>query len=217
MYQQVMVSAIGSKAAVGGYPSPPTRGWSFSSPNPLIFVKPAAVRSVLAILVLAIALSILLISCSGPHYLSFPFDPSGRSLNSPYAELSPKAVSQYLVFVSDRAGSQDVYAYDLIKQQLLDLPELNSLDMTVAHPDISEDGRYIVFAGNRQGESNIYLYDRQLYQLRSLTKDLKAEVRNPSISADSSKIAFESNAQGQWDILIYTRAGDPLDIPMNPR
>lgn len=179
-------------------------------------MKPA-VRSVFAVLVLAIALPILLISCSGPQYLSFPFDPNGRSLNSPYAELSPKAVSQYLVFVSDRAGSQDIYVYDLSRQQLLDLPELNSLDMTVADPDISEDGRYIVFAGNRQGESHIYLYDRQLYQLRKLTADLKAEVRNPSISADGSTIAFESNAQGQWDILLYTRAGIPLDISTNPR
>lgn len=176
-----------------------------------------AVRSVLAVLVLAIALSILLISCSGPQYLSFPLDPSGRSLNSPYAELSPKAVSQYLVFVSDRAGSQDVYVYHLNERKLLDLPELNSLDMTVADPDISRDGRYIVFAGNRQGKSDIYLYDRHLYKLRSLTSSLSAEVRNPSISADGDTIAFESNAQGQWDIFIYTRAGDPLDISTNPR
>jgi Tol biopolymer transport system component len=107
--------------------------------------------------------------------------------------------------------------YDLNERKLLDLPELNSLDMTVAAPDISEDGRYIVFAGNRQGKSEIYLYDRQLYKLRSLTSNLSAEVRNPSISADGDTIAFESNAQGQWDIFIYTRAGDPLDISTNPR
>ena len=168
-------------------------------------------------LILAIALTSFLTSCAGYRYLSFPFDPGGRSLNSPYADLAPKAVSRYLVFASDRAGSQEVYLYDLIERQLLELPGLNSIEMTVADPDISENGRYIVFAGNRQGESSIYLYDRQLHQLRSLTTTLKAEVRNPSISADGSAIAFESNAQGQWDILIYTRAGTPLDVPTNPR
>jgi Tol biopolymer transport system component len=169
------------------------------------------------VLVLAIALISLLTSCSGYRFQSFPFDPNGQSLNSPYAELLPKAVSRYLVFISDRAGSEDVYLYHLAERRLVDLPGLNALDMTATDPDISEDGHYIVFAGSRQGKSNIYLYDRQLSQLRSLTDSLRAEVRNPTISADGSTIAFESNAQGQWDILIYTRAGNQLDLPMNPR
>jgi Tol biopolymer transport system component len=164
----------------------------------------------------AIALVGLMGGCS-PSLLSLPFDPGGHGLNSPYEESAPKATSQYLVFGSDRSGSQDIYLYDLSTQQLIELPGLNALDTLAADPDISGDGHSIVFTGSHRGKSDIYLYDRQTRQLRNLTENLDAEVRHPSISADGRAIAFEANTSGQWDILLYNRAGQPLDIPTNPR
>jgi beta propeller repeat protein len=153
--------------------------------------------------------------CSGASLVSFPFDPAGRSLNSPFAELNPRIAGRYIVFASDRSGSQDIYLYDTSTRNLVDLPGLNSLDMIASSPAISENGRYIVFAGSREGRSGIYLYDREMRQLRNLTESLKAEVRNPSISADGNTIAFESSLKGKWDILLYSRSGQPLDAPVS--
>ncbi|HEY9694715.1 MAG TPA: Tol biopolymer transporter periplasmic protein [Oculatellaceae cyanobacterium] len=166
------------------------------------------------ILSLSVLIAGLLSSCTASgRLLNFPFDPGGRSLNSPGAELKPQIADRYIVFISDRRGRQDVYLFDALEQRLVDLPGLNSLDAIADDPSVSEDGRYIVFTANRQGKSGIYLYDRELRQLRNLTENIPAEVRNPTISADGSAIAFESSANGQWDIVIYDRAGQPINVP----
>ncbi|AFZ13344.1 WD40-like beta Propeller containing protein [Crinalium epipsammum PCC 9333] len=166
------------------------------------------------ILFLSVIIAGLLSSCTASsRLLNFPFDPGGRSLNSPGAELKPQIADRYIVFISDRRGRQDVYLFDALEQRLVDLPGLNSLDAIADDPSVSEDGRYIVFTANRQGKSGIYLYDRELRQLRNLTENIAAEVRNPTISADGSAIAFESSANGQWDIVIYDRAGQAINVP----
>lgn len=149
--------------------------------------------------------------------MSLPPDPMGRGLNSDYDDVMPTITGRYVVFASDRKGSQDIYLYDLVERRLIDLLGLNALDSIASAPSISRDGRYVVFTGNRQGQIDVYLYDRQLRILRNLTETLNAEVRAPTISADGSTIAFASSANGQWDILLYNRAGEPLGIPVTPR
>jgi beta propeller repeat protein len=158
----------------------------------------------------AIVLAASLSGCVGPRLVGFPYDPGGRSLNSPFAELNPAIAGRYIVFTSDRRGSQDVYLYDTVERRLIDLPGLNAIDTITSHPVISENGRFIVFAATQQERSGIYLYDRDTRQLRNLTNNLRAEVRNPTITADGNVIAFESSANGQWDILLYNRSGQPL-------
>ena len=156
----------------------------------------------------------LLGGCGGyPRLLRFPFDPAGRGLNSPALEIQPQIVSQFIVFVSDRNGSQDIYLYDAKNRLFIDLPGLNSFDEIASHPSISEDGRYLVFTVSRQGKPDIYIYDRTTSVKRNLTANLQAEVRNPVISADGSKIAFEIAANGQWDIAVYNRSGQAIDLP----
>jgi len=166
----------------------------------------------------ALALAGLLSSCSGyPRLLDYPFDPGGRSLNSPASQLNPKIAGRYIVFTSDRRGTQDVYLFDTVDGRLIDLPGLNQLDTISDDPSVSANGRYIVFAASHDGCSAIFLYDRELRSLRNLTTNLQAEVRHPTISADGSTIAFESSANGQWDILVYQRSGQPLGVPTDPR
>lgn len=157
------------------------------------------------------------LSGCAPQLVNFPFDPGGRSLNSNFADLQPRISGRYLVFVSDRSGSQNLYLYDTIVHSLIELPGLNAIDMVVSSPGISENGRLLVFAGSREGRSGIYLYDRETRQLRNLTENLKAEVRNPTITADGNTIAFESSANGQWDILLYNRDGQLLETLTNSR
>jgi Tol biopolymer transport system component len=145
----------------------------------------------------------------------YPFDPGGRSLNSPYTEADPQIAGRYIVFTSTRWNKQDVYLFDQVSQRLVDLPGLNALDAIAINPAISEDGNTIAFVATRRGVSDIYLYNRQTRQLQNLTTNLEADVRNPTISADGSTIAFESNANGQWDIFVYDRTGQPLRINDN--
>ncbi|TVP58711.1 MAG: Tol biopolymer transporter periplasmic protein [Nodularia sp. (in: Bacteria)] len=160
----------------------------------------------------------LLGGCVGyPRLANYPFDPSGRSLNSPASELNPQISGRYIVFTSDRRGSQDVYMFDTLTRSLVDLPGLNSLDTIASNPSVAENGRYIVFAASRQGRSTISLYDRETRQSRNLTNNLQAEVRNPSISADGRRIAFEYSNNGQWDVLVYEQSGQRLNIPQDPR
>jgi Tol biopolymer transport system component len=165
--------------------------------------------------VLAIALMGWLSGCTSYRWLGFPIDVSGRSLNSPFADFSAKVTNRYVVFVSDRSGSQDIYLFDLTTQKLVDLPELNALDTIASDPDISQDGRYIVFTASQSGKTDILLYDRQLRQTRNLTASLDAEVRHPSISANGNTIAFESSQNGQWDIVLFDRSGKMLSVPNN--
>jgi Tol biopolymer transport system component len=160
------------------------------------------------VLISIVALTSLLSSCGGyPRLLNFPFDPGGRGLNSRNSELDPQISASYIVFASDRNGSQDVYLFDARARRLIDLPGLNSLDEIASHPSISEDGRYIVFTGSRQGRTDIYLYDRETQQKRNLTENLSAEVRNPSINADGNRIVYEVAKNGQWDIVVCDRSG----------
>jgi Tol biopolymer transport system component len=163
------------------------------------------------VLISIVALTSLLSSCGGyPRLLNFPFDPGGRSLNSRNSESNPQISSSYIVFASDRNGSQDVYLFDARTRRLIDLPGLNSLDEIASHPSISEDGRYIVFTGSRQGRTDIYFYDRQTQQKRNLTENLSAEVRNPSINAVGDRIVYEVAKNGQWDIVVCDRSGKIL-------
>ena len=127
---------------------------------------------------LAIVMVSLWVSgCSGyPRLLNFPYDAGGRSLNSRSADIDPQISSPYLVFISDRNGSPNVYLFDAQARRLIDLPGLNAQDEIAAHPSISEDGRYIVYAGSRQGKTNIFLFDRETLQKRNLTENLAADV-----------------------------------------
>lgn len=169
---------------------------------------------------LAVALAIALIGWwlsmgAYPHFDSPEPNAAGHRLNSLYSDSSPHIAGDYIVFVSDRGGSQDVYLYEQSSQKLLDLPNLNALDLNVLQVDVAADGQTIVMAASRKGQTDIYLYNRPTQQLRSLTADLAAQVRNPSLSATGDQIAFESDANGQWDIVLCDRAGHcrPLTTP----
>ncbi|MBF2017737.1 MAG: TolB family protein [Rivularia sp. T60_A2020_040] len=159
----------------------------------------------------------LLSACGSPGILSYPFDNGGNSLNSGASELNPHISGRYIVYTSDRRGSQDVYMFDRMTRSLINLPGLNSFDAIANHPSASQDGRYIVFAASQEGKSNIFLYDKETRQSRNLTGNLQAEVRNPTISGDGNRIAFEYTLNGQWDVLVYDRLGRRLNIPQEPQ
>ncbi|HEY9701310.1 MAG TPA: Tol biopolymer transporter periplasmic protein, partial [Allocoleopsis sp.] len=60
------------------------------------------------------SLTVLLNSCTGgPALIGFPYDPGGRSLNSPGSDTNGQISGRYIVLISDRRGSQDVYLFDV--------------------------------------------------------------------------------------------------------
>jgi len=163
--------------------------------------------------VIILGTTLALSSCAAyTRVIDFPLDPGGRSLNSRSLELDPEVSDKYIVFASDRNGSQDIYLFDIATRQTILLPGLNALNEIASQPSVSEDGRYIVFGVNRYGESDIYLFDREFQQKRNLTADLNQEVRNPNISADGSTIAFEVAENGQWNIMLSDRSGKKIDV-----
>lgn len=163
-----------------------------------------------------ILITFTLSSCSSyPRLLNFPFDNSGRGLNSRAGELNPHISAQYITFVSDRNGSQDVYLFDARNRRLIDLPNLNSFDEVAYSPSISEDGRYLVFMAIKQGQSGLFLYDRTTQQKRPLIAGLKKEIRSPMISSNGERIAFEIANNGQWDIVVTDIRGKPINPAIN--
>lgn len=150
--------------------------------------------------------------CSNyPRLLSFPFSDNTRSFNSRSSELNPHIAGQYITFVSDRNGSQDVYLFDAKNRRLIDLPGLNSIDEVALNPSISEDGRYLVFAVATQGKSGLYLFDRTTQQKRPLIVEQNRQIRNPIISSNGEKITFEIANNGQWDIMVIDIRGNILN------
>lgn len=156
--------------------------------------------------------SFCLSSCSNyPRLLNFPFSDNNRSFNTRSAEFNPSISGEYITFVSDRNGSQDIYLFDARNRRLIDLPGLNAFDEVASNPSISEDGRYLVFSILAEGKSGLYLYDRTTQQKRLLIPQTKQEIRNPTISSNGEKIAFEIARNGQWDIVVTDIRGNVLD------
>lgn len=163
-------------------------------------------------------LALLLSGCvSGGRLLELPFDPGGRSLNSPYSDTHPAVSGRYVVSLSDRRGSQDLLLYDLQARTLIPIPGLNQWDVLIEDASVSEDGRWILFCALREGRSRLYLYSRDAQQSRELFPNWRASFRHPSLDARGQRLAFEVNVNGQWDIAVYDRNGQPLPIPTNPR
>lgn len=152
---------------------------------------------------------LLLGGCGGyPRLLYFPFSDNTRSFNTPSAELSPFIAGQYITFISERNGSQDVYLYDAKNRRLVDLPGLNAFDETASSPSVSEDGRYIVFTVVARDKSGLYLYDRATQQKRLLIPRTEKEIRNPMISSKGDRITFEVANNGQWDVVVTDIRGN---------
>lgn len=166
----------------------------------------------ISLLLKTIICSFCLSSCSNyPRLLNFPFSDNNRSFNTPSAEFNASVSGNYITYVSDRNGSQDIYLFDAKNRRLIDLPGLNAFDEVASNPSISEDGRYLVFSLLAQGKSGLYLYDRTTQQKRLLIPQTKQEIRNPMISSNGEKIVFEIARNGQWDIVVTDIRGNVLE------
>ena len=102
-----------------------------------------------------------------------------------------------IAFVSDRAGNQDIYLFDLDADTALALTDDEGEDWA---PDWSPDGEKLAFASNRDGDWNIYIMTLKNRKVRRVTKT--GQDRRPSWSPDGDNIAFVTERDGNDE--IYT-------------
>ncbi|MDX2030956.1 MAG: translocation protein TolB [Blastocatellia bacterium] len=101
-----------------------------------------------------------------------------------------------IAFVSDRAGSPQIY---LIDADGTNERPLLSGGGQMDSPAWSPDGRFIAFTWDGGGGGfHIYLADVASGQILRLTREGRNE--NPTWSPDSRHIAFQSNRTGRWEI-----------------
>jgi len=138
------------------------------------------------------------------------------SLNSRYNDEQPalSGDGNWLAFVSNRNGTNQIILYNIKEKRFQDLPGLNRNQILVENPRLSVTARYIVYITNSQGRPDVALYDRLTGNSQLLTLGYRSWVRNPAISQDGRYIVFETARRGQWDVEVLDRGpGVELDIP----
>ena len=127
-----------------------------------------------------------------------------------------------IVFVSDRAGSEEIWVCDISGENAIQLTSLNTLTGT---PRWSPDGRQIVFDSRAEGEPNIYLINAEGGLPRKLNTGTKMNSM-PSWAHDGHWIYFVSGsgslnrnlwkvpAEGGQSQQISKNGGDmPIEAP----
>ncbi|MBC7260657.1 MAG: PD40 domain-containing protein [Chloroflexi bacterium] len=113
--------------------------------------------------------------------------------------LAPSEVAAApILFVSDEAGSQDIYQ---INPDGTGRMRLTSAPGDEADPSWSPDRRHIVFAYRAQGDTDLYIMDANGGGWQQIA-DLAGEEVHPVWSPDGGRIAFVSNMDGDWEIYL---------------
>ncbi|RMF27195.1 MAG: biopolymer transporter Tol [Cyanobacteria bacterium J083] len=142
--------------------------------------------------------------------------PNSNNINSPYNDGNPtlSGDGRWLALVSNRAGVNQIYLYDLEKQEFAPLPGLTRGDGLLDNPSLSRTARYMTYVSLIDGRPVVNLYDRVLKRSEILTKTYRYWFRNPSISSDGRYLVLETSRRGQWDIEVIDRGPNiELDIP----
>lgn len=109
------------------------------------------------------------------------------------------AVSQYIVFASDRDGNKEIYTMNITDLSWTRITFSNNADF---QPTISPDGKKISYVSEiSDGNTEIFVMDSDGRNIRQLTFN-PAKDTTPRWSPDGTKIAFASNRDGNWE--IYT-------------
>ena len=109
-----------------------------------------------------------------------------------------------IMFVSDRAGDDDVYVMNADGSNVASLTD-DAADDTA--PVLSPDGRRIVFVSDRDGhDSEIFVMNYDGSNETRLTRN-SADDKDPSWSPDGRRIVFWSNRDGNADIYVMNADG----------
>lgn len=159
---------------------------------------------------LSLCLAGLLAGCSTSMTPGVPVALNGRAADQ---QPALSANGRLLAFISDRAGGQRIYVYDIQQRQFLDLPGLNASHSLRESPSLSASGRYLVYLTDNRGRSEIALYDRATRRSQVLSSGYPGGVRNPKISPNGRYVVFESSRDGDWNLEVLDRGPNvELDV-----
>jgi hypothetical protein len=114
-----------------------------------------------------------------------------------------------------RPGSSprwDLFLFDLVADQFVELPALNAQSFDERMPSLSADGRWLAYVSNARGGvglTDIYIYDLREKKVVTLPEmNSKCADIQPSLSGDGRLVAFTSerpDGKGGRDIYLYDR------------
>lgn len=115
------------------------------------------------------------------------------------------ATGEYIVFVSDADGDEELYLYNLKTKEMTKLTNNTAQDFS---PSCSPDGKDLVFISNMDDP-----YKWEIYKINITNKKIKRLTKNhywdgfPKFSSDGKSIIFSSKRNGSENIYIMNKNG----------
>jgi Tol biopolymer transport system component len=123
-------------------------------------------------------------------------------------DISPDG--NYVVFVSDRDGDEDLYLYDMASKEIRRITDNAAQDFT---PSISPEGKEVVYVSNRDDpyKWEIYAIGVDDGRIRRLTDNTYWD-GFPRFTANGQSIVFSSKRNGSEDIYVMRRDGGAQEL-----
>ncbi|HVZ58620.1 MAG TPA: DPP IV N-terminal domain-containing protein [Patescibacteria group bacterium] len=122
----------------------------------------------------------------------------------PFRVESASIPHDYILYVSDKTGNQDIYSYDLVTKESANLTDHAGDDM---NPQLSPDGKTMIFYSDRSGTNQIYSMSLTTHKTIRLTFD-NGEDYDPSFSPTGHLIVFKSTRDDKrGDIFLMQANG----------
>jgi hypothetical protein len=136
----------------------------------------------------------------------------GGTVSTTFDVSCPTALSNKIVFDTDRTGNSEIYVMTPSGTNPVNLSN-NAADDS--QPNISFNGTRIAFVSDRDGDNEIWVMDADGGNQTNVTNNVASESL-PDWSPDGTKIVFNSDRDGDSDIWVMDANGsNPVQLTNN--